>query len=683
MANESSAQGNRVVQAEQAEAAAEQRGAAAEEKSAGATIESASAMKKFTGSMKKWFTTNKSGLKAGAKTAGRSVIVVGKAAGAGAAAVGRAGAAGAAVVGGAALEAAKGPAILLFIFGIIQYVLRFTYGTSTIIFALALILFVISGYAVAMRLQKERLAILLPMLFFVIWYWALDATYEPKELLIFAVIAGLIMLLVALLTKGQSIGAEAAGFLPVLFLFLDIGLLSFYTEKLNLTPTPLLENLILYMPWWAFLGLLLLPPEPTGSKLLNGLLAILKAAGAIYVIFVLVIHPFLLKEGFGDSTFKDTSSAAKSLIPAAEEFEESQARLREKLTKGEHPFISNLKCLLSGDFANLSECVAGKQTRAKIEASCKEKEEVKQEIITLEECVEEEEKKSAGQVLSAGAVDRSKKSTTLKITIPSAPLQYTARPSYSASLILENPRNQNLNLVVNCSFRKDSESIPGEISEQGKSAEQLPIQIAAEAAQIPLTCSPTKDLKAEQRTTYKMVVEATVKGMTTKSALSRAFLGQVSGIEREQATKKVLGDKSGDFRSGKSSAPADFTSISFAFGSPELNPIITSTDVPQFLASVQNNGGGRLLAIDSYSFTLSERGFSVRGGSPNCLTGKKMNVPSDAPTVFGLGSSCSLGLPSDLASFQGPPKIETFYATLVYDYAVKNQADVQVQVIKE
>ena len=85
-------------------------------------------------------------------------------------------------------------------------------------------LFIFSGYALAQKTEKSKMAILVPMLAFVVWYWAFNRNYDPVFLAYFIGTIVLISVLFGALTKGVSFKPEFYGFLPVLFLFLDIGL---------------------------------------------------------------------------------------------------------------------------------------------------------------------------------------------------------------------------------------------------------------------------------------------------------------------------------------------------------------------------------------------------------------------------------------------------------------------------
>ncbi|MBI4152580.1 hypothetical protein HY495_02615 [Candidatus Woesearchaeota archaeon] len=652
------------------------------EKEASATKEEASAVRRLGSSFRRWATTYdterersqarsiKSGAQSVGRGAGKAVGAVGSGVGRAAGAVGGAVEGSAAAVGGTMLAGAKSSAVMLVVLGAIAYFLRLLQFNPAVLLAFSIALFFISGYAVAAKLERERLAVLLPMIFFLVWYWALDATLEPTQLIWFLVIAAAAFALVGLLTKGAALPAEAIGFLPVIILFLDIGLLPFMIQKLELTIGPTME-VLLFIPWWFMAGLLLLPAQPTESKGLNSVLGLLKIVSLVVLVLALVL-PGIPNVGY---------ETVESELPTFQELQQAQADVLGKLPAGEHPFIANMMCLLGGDFTNINGCVLERQRRSQLTAVCQQKEEVKQKVVGLDDCLVEEQKKITESAQAAGAVDKTIKPTLARLDIPPAPLQYAARPAYSATLFVENPRETDLNFLLNCTFRKGSDVIVGEVSTQGNTAREVPLSVKTEAAQIPLTCSPAQDFSEKEKTSYIMTIQATIQNMKTESSVERGFLGQVSSEEeKRKVAQELIRDRFSSQQKIYSKAPAEFARINFGIGMPEQNPIITSTDIPRFVASVENVAGGKILAIRSFSYSLAERGFSVRSGQQDCLSSKELILPDDVPLSFGL-STCFLNLPGDLSNFQGKAKVETFFATLIYDYSITREATVQVQVI--
>ena len=151
--------------------------------------------------------------------------------------------------------------LLLIIGGLIRFI--FLRGENYVGFIFSLVLFIIAGYALSEKLERGRMGLLIPMLGFVVWYFVYNGNYDPGFLLYFLLIFAAISSLLALFSKGESVRAELLGLVPAVFLFLDLGLLDFLILHLHLTVTPLLESLVLWMPWWSLLGLLTIPSRAT------------------------------------------------------------------------------------------------------------------------------------------------------------------------------------------------------------------------------------------------------------------------------------------------------------------------------------------------------------------------------------------------------------------------------------
>ena len=249
---------------------------------------------------------------------------------------GVAAAAGAAAYSGAqqVFGAAKNVSWLLVVFGFAHYLLRLYQGPQWYVLLFSLTLFVLSAYALAAKVQKDQFAIIFPMLAFGIWYFGFGANYDPLFLMVFLSIFFLITIILTLFTKGRSFSPEMLGFIPVLFLFLDLGLIPFLVEKMRWPITPLVESLVLYMPWWSLLGLLTLPSEATQNRSVNFIISFTKFMGLIYILFV-IVAPAIPHVGYSTS----------SLIPEAGELEAAQQRFREGLPQGENQFFSTLHCV--------------------------------------------------------------------------------------------------------------------------------------------------------------------------------------------------------------------------------------------------------------------------------------------------------------------------------------------------
>ena len=266
---------------------------------------------------------------AGAGEAIKSVVSKGASSGAAPEADAATSAVKGAVIGGAAAVtstavnqvtgAAKNISFLMVILGIVHYIFRVIGASPTIVFSFSLLLFVLSGYALASKTGKDRITILIPMFAFVLWYFVFGRNYDPVFLMYFISIFSVVFILPIVLTKGKSLLPELVGFIPVLFLFLDVGLIAFLVENFGLPVTPFMENLVLFMPWWAFLGLLTLPSEASKNDKLNAMINIVKILGVLYIIFVL-IAPAIPNVAFSKMTATEIG-----------QMEDAQQRLKESL----------------------------------------------------------------------------------------------------------------------------------------------------------------------------------------------------------------------------------------------------------------------------------------------------------------------------------------------------------------
>ena len=291
--------------------------------------------------------------------------------------------------------------LALIIIGIGAYLLRIsTAGASSVAFILSLFLFLLSGIAIAHFAQKDKLAVLVPMLLFVVWYFVFKGNYNPGFLVYFLPIAAGILVIPTLFTKGESITPELLGLVPVLFLFLDIGLIPFLIENLKLPVTPLMQSLVLFMPWWALLGLFTLPGGTSKSTSANALIGFLRIMGILYIMFIL-IAPAVPGLGYD-----------KSLLPETGEFEAAQQRLRATLPQRENPAWSNLACIFS-EPANVQGCVERRQELSELTSICEKVEGKVEGTPQFTECINEQRQKKKDVALQVqGTIDPTIKKPT-------------------------------------------------------------------------------------------------------------------------------------------------------------------------------------------------------------------------------------------------------------------------------
>lgn len=615
------------------------------------------------------------------------------------AAAGKFGAAGAAaqVAGGAiaykgveqVTEAAKNISFLMIILGFVHYLLRFT-GASGLIYVLSLVLFVLAGYALANKVEKDKVAILIPMLFFVVWYYVYGGRYDLNFLTYFAIAIGTISLIFALFSKGESVKPELLGFVPVLFLFLDIGLLPFLIDKLNWPITPLVESLVLFMPWWAFFGLMTLPSEASKSGTVNFLINLTRIIGILYIISILVI-PAVPNLGYDTTKLK---------VPGAEEFEESQAKLRQKLAGKENPAYSNFVCIWSSP-TDINTCVSQRQEASELKAVCKGKD-LKEGTTGYEKCLKDEKEKKIKGLQVSGTSDPTIKEPIKAEFKEGTYFQKffyrqssTDKISYPIEFKLENPRaekDKELKVEFECSFiaklKPKERSIKGKvISSQGSSAaESSLITLTEKSHARTIVCEPIEDGTNFLNGDYRLNYTTRIIGLETPSRLQRLFIGNKLEKWKEENLPKLMSA----YFSGQnylSQSPNDFVRLNFALGDPSENPIIKDQERVFLVPNIENLGSGEIAAITGYQIKTPE-GFEIVGSQAgnNCKQGTNVAIPgskTQTSKVIYL-PICQLSVP---AGFRNQPEDEYLYqsfeAIVKYDYLIKKELDIKVQTGEE
>lgn len=572
-------------------------------------------------------------------------------------------------------DAGKNLSFIMIVLGICHYLLRLlTPGISSMVFILSLVLFVLAGFVLAQKGEGGWFdkTIWIPMLIFVIWYFIFQGNYDPRFLAYFLGISAVALILPGILTKGESIKPEIYGFLPVVFLFLDIGLLPFLVERFNLPITSLVENLVLFMPWWAFFGLLMLPSQVSKSGSVNFLINATKIVGIIYIIFVIFV-PAIPDVGY------DTNS----IIPSAGELEEAQARFREGLPKKENPFVSRMACIFGGEYADVESCVKRREEDSLLKSICKNREDVKRGDTPEEDCLEQErERKKQEELQIKGGSDGTIREVTkaaieiaegYKLIYRNAGEEFSIQ--YPATLKIENPREQTINVEFSCSFAKNraginQRDVSGTITIRG---EEVSTIVVSQSDEIPVTCTPSTALNGS----YKLMYNATMRNLKTTSSLKRVFVGEKDVEEKKLLTQQIMRDEFSSQAGILSKAPKEFARINFGFGKTEKTPVIAADDSIFFISSFENTGQGRIEKIRSYRFDLQQKGFIVKSGSHSCLQGGELSVPKTKTYPL---TNCFLELPVYLTDFDLPYIEDTFFAELVYDYLINKETSVEVKV---
>lgn len=540
--------------------------------------------------------------------------------------------------------------------GILHFLLRISFfrGLSTFdLFApffFSMCLFVLAGYALSIKLQKKKAAIMIPMFFFLLWYIVFKGNFDARFLIYFLSIFFVIFVLPMIFTKGESAGPELLGFLPVIFFFLDIGLLPFLVEKLNWPITPLLKNLVLFMPWWALFGLFTFPTED-GSNKTNFLITSVRIFGIIYIVF-LFIAPALPNIGYD-----------KSSLPGPAEFEAAQAKLRAQFPDKENPFISNMACLFT-EFQDVPGCVSRRQEESELKSACEniKRKQSSDLVFDMDKCILDQKKKKEDPALKVtGVVDPTIKiPTTAEIVVDQKlfPSEYSSGILFPFDLKVKNPRQQPIEVELYCNFtsKKEGESVKGTVSPSAQK-----IVFKEENFESSFLCIP--DGAKSMDGTYTLFVEARFKGLKTTSRLQRAFIGQKNPelkekLRREEITKVI--------RVGESQAPADFARLNFDLGHALGDFIIEDKDYRNILlrSKIENIGPGRVTKIENYKIYLDEFTPSV----PTCMEGSITRVD---------GSSRDIPLPSCLiqsypSSLKNPQDwvLQEFQGNITYDYVL-------------
>ncbi len=546
-----------------------------------------------------------------------------------------------------ATGAAKNAGFLLIILGLIHYALQFTnLGIPRL--PLSLALFFISGYALASKVEKDKVAILVPMILFIVWYFFFGSTLDLSFWLFFGPLVAVSLILPSVLSKGNTVKPEIYGLISVLFFFLDLGFISFLVEELGLTVTPLLSGLILWMPWWALLGLMTLPQSDNEGT--NALIGIVKVLGILYIIFV-IIAPSIPNVG-----------VEKSLLPQAEEFQAAQERLRESLPQQQNPFLARLSCIWDGEFERLNECIE----RKKIIYSCEKVQGYEVGTRDYQNCIEEEQNKQKNPSLQVtGVIDPTIRTPTKAewlIDEEAFPLDYHPDFPYLAELKIINPRKLSIGLEVSCYFQAEEESVEGRIEPA-----QSSVVIEEEDFSAIYHCYPKSELSGK----YLINFQAKLSSLVTGSRLERAFLVDLDPETKEKLRREEIGQV---IKTTKSLAPAEFAVINFDLGQSRDEIIIEDKEFKPITlqGNIENLGKGRIIQVRRYLIDLP--GFTRLSGSPDCFSGsfgeiKGKNVPI---------KPCILDYPTGIVPTGKQWERKEFEAILEYDYNLTSFREIKI-----
>jgi len=587
-------------------------------------------------------------------------------------------------LGSSAVQAIRTVSLVMVIIGMVHWYIRYKLGYSPIVTWISLILFILAGYAVTNKVKEDKIGVFFPMGIFLLWYFGFSGRYDPNFLIYFVSLSALILAISAFITKGKIIRPEGWGLLPILFFYLDIGLIPFLTNTLGFTVTSALENLVVWMPWWAFFGLLMLPTEEKNTS--NSIINLVKVIGIIYLVVVIIIPAF-------------PAVAYEQAIPGIEEFEEAQSGVREQVGYTENPAWSSLICtfqlignIASADSVTVDECIAERQLNSQLNYICtqelgydkkEDKEGYDQCLIDEKERMEEEE-----QELMQGTIDRSileKTEATFIIDKSSFPSERKVKVgseqylTYPMSLKIENPREMDIYVTMSCNFTntQTEESFLGDVSPSAES-----VLVNEKSDTISHTCSPPNDKTLNG--TYNLFYSAELSGLETDSHLTRLFVeeyNEENEVLQEVIRNNFLGSNS------LSEAPNEFARINFGFGEPETNPIVEKEDNILLISSIENTGTGEVTRVNGYSVELDPYLYvaEFEENEFTCLYGDELTLYGETISKGSVPLSiCFLELSGELDSLvenQGF-ELRTFMAKLYYDYKIKTQNKIEVVIVE-
>ncbi|MBI2662075.1 ABC transporter permease [Candidatus Woesearchaeota archaeon] len=516
----------------------------------------------------------------------------------------------------------------------------------------------------------QRKGILLIILFWT-WYIYFGARTDQTFALYFGIISlSTLFIYYKLINKERNVGDELkAGAIPIIIFFLDIGLISLLTTKFNLPLTDLTQSLILFIPWWALLGLF------TSQKQSN-LLSFFKAVGILYVIVILVIG-LIPSVGYTE---------IKSTLPGAEQFLAAQEKVQSQISGKENPFVSNLACIT--EFENFQGCVNKRQEDSELNNICKKQEKKQEGTEDFAKCVNdqrEKKKKEAASVLVGGTNDptisqptkaefiETKFSTKNAFTEPGKPILQ------QIEFKINNPRKQIIDLEFSCSFVQGDKNIEAKIL--GNSLEK---SVGGETIRRTIVCQGPNTFKG----TFNIVYEAKIKGLKSVSRLQRAFIPEIKDYSQNEEMKKEILSTYFNSNNQWSQGAEDLSRVDFAFGNPVDNPIVEPTSMIIFSSVLRNPGKGKIIAIKNYKFTMNNAeldslGFSVKSGDENCLSGTSVTLPPLKTSFIEQIplSTCIINLPDNFKNLK-EYQYREFEGAVEYDYLVRKEISMTVKTLE-
>lgn len=605
---------------------------------------------------------------------------------------GSAGAIGGAVAGSAssaanfalsqAGKAVENMSIIMIVLGIIQFVMRSYVGDkSPLVFILSLLLFVMAGYAMAEKVRVARWAVFGPMIVFSVWYFYFKANIVPGFLIYFLSIAVGLLLVIDILTKGRAVQPELYGLFPVLFFFLDMGLIPFLIDTIGLPLTNLAQNLVLFMPWWAFFGIMTFPIDGSNKdSKVNGLMQFLHIIGVFYIIFVFLL-PMIPSLGYDTNSF----------VPDVGTLASTQEEYRERLEGTRNPVSIFWECaFVEYRYDELDTCEEEKKQEAEIEAECRNQgfsESSPQEKVRFEKCVEDTKRaQEEWEVAAQGSVSREldkhiaielEKGSTFDKDI-SLLARNTANLQYPVKLRIENPHEKEFTAVVGCSFENRNSrkaSVNGTVS-HATLGEDGVLEVS-DGLEQDFLCTPNEVLNG----TYQLEFSVFLPEMETTSYLKRVVVEEYdydSPFKNADVNELIDPFFSTGGANGRAYYPEEFVALNFGISDQK---VLELDSYPLLVSSIENIGEGSINEILWYDIDIG--GFEPDSEMYNCFSGDSYSVYVEEDNRKGYSEplgSCYLIMDSEVqdAVDRFDVSFHEFEAHVGYSYTLKESYNVEV-----
>ena len=568
---------------------------------------------------------------------------------------GLAGAAGGAVAGGVssaanfalnqAANTIKNMSIVIVILGLFQFYFRFQLGdTHPLIYALSIILFILAGYSLSEKVQVEKLTVFVPMIIFCVWYFYFKANYMPMFLIYFLSISALILISIDLFTKNKSLQPEMYGFIPVIFFFLDIGFIPFLVDTINLPITDLTKSLILFMPWWAFFGIMTFPIDGGSDSKMTAIMRIMHILGIIYIIIVFLI-PLVPAIGYDQA----------SLVPSVSTFSENQQQYREKLSGEINPIVIWYQCSREGRLQELNECQEEKKAEAEIRNICKAKLNEKglaEEIYEneLDRCVKETKERQKNWEQSASGIISSDLDKPILIEIEKGSsfdnditifADRIDSLSYPIIVNVENPLKKSFEFKPSCIFEnknKRKASVNGTVYhheiQDGKITN-------TKSDRYEVSCKPNGGEVLNG--SYQLKFDLFLPSMVSSSYMKRVIVKEYdpkNKLKNPEQEAKISSFFQGDGRNGEAFYPREFVGLNFGISEEK---VLELDDKPLLSSFIKNIGEGRIGEVLWYEIQLDH--FEIEGDSESCYLGDSSSVyikPDNNNRYIEFLGSCTL-----------------------------------------